>query len=407
MQRRDFLKVASTSAVLGTFNLSNGAELNKHKSVIQIFLAGGASGYETFYANPGGIEKARSTTGFVQTKTPGIYFGGNYTNLSAISDKLTVINSFGHNDASHSSATFYVNTGMVIGDRTDNAQPDFPSRGSLVSSVVGPTKNNGMPTYTAINRLYSDNVAWLSKTYAPYESSGDSIRNLTIKVEKDRFDARKELLYGFSRTELNDRNGFANAWNGFQEQTYNMLTGNIKEVFDINKESEKVRLKYGKTKIGDDCLLASRLVENGGVFISIVSTGWDNHEKIQERQNIIDPPLDKALASLIEDIHNKGLQNDVLIVVSTEFSRTLVNSNFGRDHASNFTGLLLSGGRYIGGSIGKHDDKLQSVISKKYSSSDLSVTIYDHLGIDYSSVQRIDSAGRPRYLVSDGASLIL
>lgn len=406
LNRRNFIKFVSSSVLFSNMGL-NANEIKKtNKSVIQIFLAGGATAYETWYANPAGIDKARSVTGYIQTKTPNVYFGGNYSNLAGISDKLTVVNSFGHNDASHSSATHYINTGMTISDRSDNAPPDFPSRGSMISSILGPNQESGIPTYVGVNRIYSDNVAWLPKGNAPYESSGDSIKNLSKRIEGDRFNERKEYLYSISRTTIKDRAGFADSWDKFQQQTYSMLDGDVKSAFSIESESVEIKGRYGDTKIGKDCLLARRLVENGSVFVSIVSSGWDNHVDILKRQNEMDGPFDKALSALINDIHERGLQNDVLIVVNSEFGRTLLNQSNGRDHAPGVTSLLLSGGKFIGGAIGQHDNKVQSVLTKRFGSEDLTATIYDHLGIDYNNILRTDSAGRPRFLLKEGDNVI-
>lgn len=412
MNRRNFLKVASTSAVLGSVGLK-AEEISKDKSVIFIFLAGGISNYE--FTSPGinGAEAFRSVTGVSSTNVQGIEIGGNYKKLATIADKFSIVRGFSHNDAGHGGGTHEILTGSIRVDRTtDNATPDFPSMGSVVSSYFGSSSTNGMPNYVGVGRVYSDGPAWLGSTFGPYENSGDAINNLKIKIEKDRYNTRKGLINSVVGSDIITRSDNSKSVEKFQEQVYTMLDGGVQDKFNIELEPENMRLRYGKNNVGNQLLMARRLAENGSKFILSVIPGWDLHSGIKVGHDRLDPEVDNAIYALISDLYDRGLDKNTLVVISTEFGRTGLNNSdmgqgVGRDHKATVVPLIFAAGGYNHGSIiGEHDKNTLSIISGKVGPKDVNATIFKFMGIS-DKLQAFDHSGRPRDLLPMGAKPIL
>ena len=168
-----------------------------------------------------------------------------------------------------------------------------------------------------------------------------------------------------------------------------------------------MRNKYGGG-IGEQMLLARRLVENGTRFVTIQYGGWDMHGNISKSLKGRVPPLDQALSTFIDDVNEKGMNKDILLIVTGEFGRTYrINKNGGRDHWPQLSTLMFSGGDFeMGGSIGESTDKAETPKSDPYGPMDVTATLFSHFGID-PSTQKVDFAGRPRYLLEEGARVIL
>lgn len=409
MNRRNFLKVASTGAVLSSFGVKAG-EFDKNKSIIYIHLNGGCSQYETIQPNPDQSIEYRSVTGHCETKIPGVLLGGNYTGLSQLTDKLIIVNGFSHKNNSHGNAQQFLHTGYQRLDNDDNAQPDFPSRGSVLAALLGCNSQNGLPTYVAAARNYGDSSVWLPKSCSPYENSGEAVKNLSIRLEQERHNDRKGLLSQFRDTKLIDRNGNTKAWDTFQDQVYGLLDGKAKKAFNIELESEETKLKYGKTEIGKQLLLARRLVESGSKYISCSFGGFDVHTNIVSQHNKIDRELDTAFSALISELIERNLDKQTLVILSTEFGRTRLYTNQtpegGRNHYADVTPLIIFGGGYDGRVLGKVDKKAETVISGKYGPGDINATVFRFFSID-DKTQLVNNAGRPMYLVPDGCNSII
>ena len=178
----------------------------------------------------------------------------------------------------------------------------------------------------------------------PYEAQGAGVKNLKLSVPKDRFGSKRELLGALDRR----RAGIeaSDALDSIQKQSYEMLLGRVAEAFDVKQESEASREQYG-SGVGEQLLLARRLVEAGTKFVTLSYGGWDMHSNISNSLKGRVPPVDKALAAFIRDIHARNMQKDVLLVVTGEFGRTYkINLNAGRDHWPRLSPLMLSGGNF-------------------------------------------------------------
>tara|TARA_Y100000310_G_scaffold265883_1_gene277142 strand:- start:1968 stop:3173 length:1206 start_codon:yes stop_codon:yes gene_type:complete len=401
------MKVGAIGAGLSSVGLSDAhadTMPTNEKSVVWLWLGGGATHIETFDPKPMAPDGVRSTTGSIMTNGD-FLLGGNFIKMASRGDKIAVVRSFAHRNSSHRTGTHWVMTGRNSTDNTPQSTQQEPSYGSVMSSVYGANHpTNGMPTYVRINGISFDGAAWLGGKYKPYESSGEGVANLKSRIENNRFLQRRDLVKGFDKLKLaND----LELWGDLRKQSYGLILGNASEAFDLKNEPEASRNKYGKG-LGEQMLLARRLVENGTKFVTLHYGGWDMHGNIAKSLNGRMPPLDHALSTFIDDLHAKGMSKNVLLVVTGEFGRTYrVNKNAGRDHWPQLSPLMLSGGDFdMGRVIGESTEKAETPKSDPLGPKDVTATLFAHFGID-PQTQKIDFAGRPRYFVESDARVIL
>ena len=405
--RREFMKIGAIGAGLSSMGLSDahaGILPANEKSVVWLWLGGGATHIETFDPKPMAPEGVRSTTGSIMTNGD-FLLGGNFIKMSTRGDKITVVRSFAHRNSSHRTGTHWVMTGHNSTDNTPQSTQQEPSYGSIMSSVYGANHPaNGMPTYVRVNGISFDGPAWLGGQYKPYEASGEGVSNLKSRVESNRFLDRRNLVSSFDKLKITND---LELWGDLRKQSYGLILGNASEAFDLDKESKPSRDKYGKG-LGEQMLLARRLVENGTKFVTLHYGGWDMHGNIAKSLNGRMPPLDHALSTFIDDLHDRGMSKNVLLVVTGEFGRTYrVNKNAGRDHWPQLSPLMCSGGDFdMGRVIGESTAKAETPKSDPLGPKDVTATLFAHLGID-PQTQKIDFAGRPRYFVDSDAKVIL
>jgi hypothetical protein len=401
------MKIGAIGAGLSSMGLSDAyAETlpANEKSVVWLWLGGGATHIETFDPKPMAPEGVRSTTGSIMTNRD-FLLGGNFIKMSTRGDKITVVRSFAHRNSSHRTGTHWVMTGHNSTDNTPQSTQQEPSYGSIMSSVYGANHPvNGMPTYVRVNGISFDGPAWLGGQYKPYEASGEGVSNLKSRVESNRFLDRRNLVSSFDKLKITND---LELWGDLRKQSYGLILGNASEAFDLDKESKPSRDKYGKG-LGEQMLLARRLVENGTKFVTLHYGGWDMHGNIAKSLNGRMPPLDHALSTFIDDLHDRGMSKNVLLVVTGEFGRTYrVNKNAGRDHWPQLSPLMFSGGDFdMGRVIGESTAKAETPKGDPLGPKDVTATLFSHLGID-PQTQKIDFAGRPRYFVESDAKVIL
>ena len=228
--------------------------------------------------------------------------------------------------------------------------------------------------------------------------------NLSPKVDLERFNIRGDLLKSLN-TSIVDSNG-AESFNKYNEQAYDVILGSAKDAFNIDAESQQTKDMYGNTTVGKQLLLARRLAEYGSRFITVHYGGWDMHGNIQKSLEGRVPPIDQAISAFLEDIWQRGMNENVLLVVTSEFGRTKLNANSGRDHWPSISTLMMAGGDYASGrTIGK-SDRSYTPIENPIKPIDIAATLFNHFMIP-SDIQRIDNGGRPRYLLEGEAKIIL
>ena len=404
MKRRDFLKAGAIGSSLVFSDLSFADAPLQDKSVIWVWLGGGPTQFDTFHAPTDAVPDIfRPVDGNI-THPNGLAFGSLFKNLIKHGDKLTSVNSFSHRDSSHRQATQFMQTGQYNAKRDQTAGHDFPGHGAIISSIFGANHPvNGVPTYVKQGKIEGEDPAFLGGAYKPFDPSNKE--NLVPKVKEDRFKDRKDLLDNFDKSRK-FLSATADSFTKIGDQAYNVILGTAKDAFDLEQESDSTKEKYGKSSVGNQLLLARRLSEFGTKFVTVNYGGWDMHGNISKALAGRVPPLDQALAALVGDLEDRGMTQDTLLVVTGEFGRTKLNANSGRDHWPSITTLLLAGGEYNHGRVIGKADKSYYPVSDKFGPLDLSATIFDHFGID-PKVQKIDPAGRPRYLLDGEAQVIL
>ena len=404
MKRRDFLKAGAIGSSLVFSDLSFADAPLQDKSVIWVWLGGGPTQFETFHAPTDAVPDIfRPVDGNI-THPNGLAFGSLFKNLIKHGDKLTSVNSFSHRDSSHRQATQFMQTGQYNAKRDQTAGHDFPGHGAIISSIFGANHPvNGVPTYVKQGKIEGEDPAFLGGAYKPFDPSNKE--NLVPKVKEDRFKDRKDLLDNFDKSRK-FLSATADSFTKIGDQAYNVILGTAKDAFDLEQESDSTKEKYGKSSVGNQLLLARRLSEFGTKFVTVNYGGWDMHGNISKALAGRVPPLDQALAALVGDLEDRGMTQDTLLVVTGEFGRTKLNANSGRDHWPAITTLLLAGGEYNHGRVIGKADKSYYPVSDKFGPLDLSATIFDHFGID-PKIQKIDPAGRPRYLLDGEAQVIL
>lgn len=411
--RRDFMKVGGISTAMSAVGLTDIQAADSpvclspnDKSVVWVWLGGGATQVETFDPKPDAPDNVRAINGTVKTNADYL-IGSDWQQLAGVGDKMTVVRSFTHGNSSHRTATHWVMTGHNSTDNSPQSPAKEPAYGSVVSTAYGSNHPfNGMPAYVRVNNIQFDGGAWLGSTHKPYNATGEGVKNLQLRVDKQGFLGRQDLLVGLDRM----RNGVdqgADDWADLRTQSYSMLLNNIAEAFDIKKEKPATLEKYGKG-VGEQMLLARRLVEKGTKFVTLHYGGWDMHSNISNALKGRVPPIDQALRAFIDDIYNKNINKDVLLVVTGEFGRTYkINGNSGRDHWPRLSPLMFAGGDFdMGRVIGESTSKAEEPKTSPLTPQNVTATLFKHFGLDQ-HMQRLDMAGRPKYFLDVGTPSIL
>lgn len=418
--RRDFLRAGTLA--LGGLSLpwlleakaraaAAGPAYVKDAAVVVVFLGGGASHIETFNPNMDGPEQSRSVTGAVQTALPGVSFGGTFPELGKLAKHAIIVRSFQHPIGNHEQAISHVLTG---GTDANGQAKDGHSVGALFAKVRGANHpKTGLPTYALLSDPHKDpqynremnRVAVGSRggsfgaTCDPFvpNGKGPALRNMQLAVPPERFADRMALLRGLddAKSHLDDTGSTMSA---FEQQAADLLARGAGQAFDLSKEPKAMREKYdtrafktGKKTfepciLGDQLLLARRLVEAGVGFVTVQSAGWDMHADgnnpgVEKGMEMLGRPLDKALSAFLADLHDRGLLEKTLVVLTGDFGRTpKINKSGGRDHWPGLCTLaLFGGGLKCGQVLGKSARDNGSPASNPIGPSHLMGTVMHHL----------------------------
>jgi len=410
--RREFLRIGSLG--LGALSLPEllaaraqaaaAGKPVKSTSVIWVWMAGGPSHVETFDPHMQAPVEYRSTTGEVATKLPGVTIGGTFPKIASVADKMAIVRSFAHNDSGHVGGTHFLMTGYDNRKVDNGGQPDRPSLGSILSRVRGTNHpKTGMPTYVAMNRIRVDGPAFLGNQYAAFDPNGQALKNMSLAVNENRVGDRRTLLASLDRmNSVVDRTGAMEGMSRFEDQAFNLVLGGAPEAFNLSKEKPKTVARYGKG-FGEQLLRARRLCEAGCGFVTVQYSGWDMHREIKTNMEKRSPELDRGIAAFVEDVHQRGLSDQILLVITGEFGRTpKINRTAGRDHWAPLSSLAFSGGGLkMGQVVGESAPKADVPKTKPIRPQDLMATVFHVLGID-PQTQFPNNAGRPVYMLEDG-----
>lgn len=389
------------------------------KSCILIWLDGGPTHYETFDPKPNAPKEIRGQYDPIATKVPGVLFSKHMTRLAAMMDKIAVVRSIRHDQGNHGAGNHYMMTGapprIPVGC---GAFVSFhPSLGSVTAHERGAPA--GLPAYFSIPQMTrSGGPNFLGAKYAPFVVSDNPnseefrVRDVALPrgLSGERFESRREIRAQVDRMLRITEKAAGDpvtALDEHYEQGYNLIASKeAQAAFDIHREPDRVREAYGRSSFGQRALLARRLVEAGVPFITLNEGGWDHHEGIFPALDKRLPSFEATIAALIQDLEQRGLLQQTLVIALGEFGRTpKINERGGRDHWSNAMSVMFAGGQTPGGVVvGATDTKGYTAVDRILSPENFASTIYKKLGIDPGKILYTPN-GRPTHLVSDATPI--
>lgn len=411
LTRRSFVMAgglgAAASILPGIARARESGTRTRNTSVVWLWLGGGATHIETFNPVPDAPEEFRSVSGTVRTNIPGVYLGGDFTRSASIADKLSFVRSFSHRNAGHPGGTHWVMTGYDNVAADNGGSPTRPSIGSVMARHRGSNVDGGLPAYVKMQGIFGDGPSFLGATFAPFDFAGDARNNLNRLMAQNRTADRRELRRAFDafRSEA-DRSGISGAMDEFERQAFGLVEGVAVNAFDVDKEPLHVKAAYGDSPVGHQLLTARRLVEAGVGFVTVHSGGWDMHSSIKGGMRNLVPSLDCAIAGFVNDIHARGLSDDVMLVITGEFGRTpRINPDGGRDHWPGLSTLAIAGGGMKHGQvIGESSAKAELPKTRPVTPQDLMATVFRHLGLP-DDLTYADHTGRPTRMVEYGSPI--
>jgi hypothetical protein len=384
-----------------------------------IFLPGGPSHQDIFDLKMDAPSEIRGEFKPISTTVPGMQICEHLPLLAKLADKYTVIRSMVGAEDNHYAVQ------CLTGRHARNAPPGgWPCLGSVLSKLYGPV-DKSVPPFVGLSPKmghvpWSDNGSpgFLGVAHAPFQpNKGSGKDDMVLNgVTLDRLSDRKSLLASFDRFRRDvDTSGMMEGLDAFNEQAFGILTSSkLLDALDIEKEDKRVREHYGKgdpknrddggPKLMEHMLIARRLVEAGARCVTLAFSRWDHHGDNfgALRQDL--PLLDQGLSALLEDLHQRGLDRDVSVVVWGEFGRTpTINKDGGRDHWPRVSCALLAGGAMKHGQVIGATDRLGGeAVERPVQFGEVFATLYHNLDIDVSKATVTDLAGRPQYLVDAG-----
>ncbi|MFM7844806.1 MAG: DUF1501 domain-containing protein [Planctomycetota bacterium] len=418
LQRRGFLQLGGLG--IGALALPDllrlraaGAVPTRPKSVILVWLAGGPSHLDMYDLKPDAPAEFRGEFRPIATNVPGIDIGEHLPLQAKIMDKLSIVRSAYHTNAGHGMGSQWMLTGwQPTIEVNDNI---YPCLGSVVAKMKG-ANQPGLPAYVNLPRpLGLGKAAYLGSSYNPFSPDSDpsadgfQVRNLKLpgRVDVTRLDRRENLLKQLDGIRRDvDTKGDIAGLDQFYRDALEMVTSNkAQQAFNIQAEDPRLRDTYGRHDLGQSCLLARRLVEAGVTFVAIqAGGGWDTHgDNFKQLKDNLLPKYDRAVSALVSDLHQRGLQEDVLVMSFGEFGRTpRINGGAGRDHWPGAMSVLYAGGGLkMGQAIGTTNDKAEYPTTKAYTPGCILSTMYHALGINHRHVF-FDQANRPLPILNEG-----
>ena len=412
---RDFLTIGSLAlgglCLPEALALENIIKKSPTKSVIMIYLPGGPPHLDMFDLKPDAPIDIRGEFNPIKTNVSGIEICEHMPKIASMMDKFTIIRSLKGTKDEHDSHICM--SGYSVQETNQNKAPCM---GSVISRL-DPSNDPTIASFVALQGK-AGHMPWadpgdsgfLGIGYQPMQTSGEMMKDMVLKdISLDRLANRRQLLTSLDRYRRNvDK---LSGFNQINSKAYEILTSNkLVNALDVTKEDPKVRARYGLGRlqpvddglpmINDQFLAARRLVEVGVKFVSIGYGRWDYHGANYPQLKSYLPMLDSAVSSLVQDLHDRGLDKDVSVVVWGEFGRTpRINKDGGRDHWPRASFALLAGGGMRHGQvIGSTNRFGEEPDERPVDYKDVFVTLYNQMGIDILNTAVPDMTGRPNFL---------
>lgn len=389
VSRRDFLRIGALGVggltlpqwLAAQADAATAPAAFKNKSVILLFLCGGASHIETFDPKPAAPSDFRSVTGAISTRLPGVLFGGTFEGLAERADRLAVVHSFApHQISDHARAIKHV---LTSGDRDDSS---IGSRFARLRGTNDPA--TGTPSYCTliepgeVDSQYLEDrdrmrvgsePGGLGRGFAPFAPGvgSEMIDSMNLQLPLERLQERRSLLQSLDSMRRSiDNSGSMAALDKFDRQAVEViLGGHVRQALDLSKEDPRIVERYDTSRfqvgwtakrpstLGRRLLLARRLCQAGCGFVTVGMAGWDNHANglhpnVFHGMHLLGRPLDHAVSAFLDDVQAQGLSDDILLVITSEFGRTpKIGNNGGRDHWPGLDLLVFAGGGLAMGQV--------------------------------------------------------
>jgi hypothetical protein len=377
------------------------------KSVIMLFMFGGASHHDTFDMKPDAPAEIRGEFKQIATNVPGIDVCELLPNTAKIADKYALVRSVHHDRSSHNPGAYYSLTGRrpLINRVTANASAtDFPHPGSIVDYLIDSRPD--VPTFVSLPTMIADGpfrtpgefAGFLGKQFDPLfitkdpNSSDFSVEDLMLPetVSVARVNDRRAILEQLDATSRLADKAAVQGMDAYRQRAYALLTSPAtRKALAIDEEDAKVRDRYGRTTYGQSCLMARRLVEAGVRFVTVYYSrgigGWDTHKNnFRTLKGSRLPQTDQTLPALLEDLDERGLLDETLVYWTGDFGRTpKINKDAGRDHWPPCQTVLMSGGGISGGRVhGASDREGAYPVSNPHLPDDITATAFHALGLN-------------------------
>lgn len=401
------------------------ATFGRAKRVIMLFMWGGPAHQDTWDLKPDGPAKLRGEFLPIATRTPGMHISEHFPRIAGQSDKLAIIRSVGQEDNNHSTGAHAGLTGRRHEVKAENfgaRDTDFPHYGSVLSKLR--PVSGGLPSFVALPDVIATTngtitpgqfAGMLGRRYDPFhitdhpDEAEFSISTLKFPqgLNNQRMRRRRGLLEQIDgAARLAERSGVAQSLGAFYQQALDMvLSGTARQAFDLSRVSDEERNRYGWHTFGQSTLLARRLIEAGVQLVTVywhrekktVDSSWDTHSlNFQELRNRLMPSVDRPIAALLQDLEDRGLLDETLVVWNSEFGRTpKINGNAGRDHWGPCNSVVMAGGGVPGGQVfGASDAAAAYPARDKVTQDDIAATMYHLLGFEPETLVH-DRLGRP------------
>ncbi|MBO5874973.1 MAG: DUF1501 domain-containing protein [Alistipes sp.] len=388
--------------IILALGLCLGVNAQRAKSVILVYLDGGPAQTDTFDPKPeAGRNIYGNYKGVIKTNVEGIEIGEKLPLLATMADKYSLIRTMTHGSNAHETGHY----AMITGD-TSGSGVVYPSFGAVISYMKRDSYNGILPCYislTSANSRFNEG-GFLGNEYKSFDTGGKpeakeyEVEGVVNKqVNRQRMEQRMSLLNNFE-TQPIDKHHI----DSLRGVNMEFIWGDSREIFNLQEESDSVRQRYGKSRLGQSCLVARRLVEAGVPFVNVRTTGWDTHKKHFQKMNTMLPELDKALSALIADLDARGLLDSTIVLCGGEFGRTPAVLweapwNGGRAHFGKVFSYLVAGGGFHGGKVvGKSSETGEKVLERPVRPCDLIGTVYQLMGIDpYGTLPHISEGNLP------------
>ena len=425
LSRRSFLKIGGLSFGAGGFGLANllraeaigGKSGGSHKGIINIFLGGGPPHQDMWEIKTDAPSEIRGEFRPIPTNVPGIQICEVFPRLAQLMDKSVVIRSVvgcrDRHEAFQCMSGWFPDDLKPLGGR--------PAIGSSVAKLYGPV-DASVPPYVGL-AAPTKHIPWsdagssgfLGAAYAPFKPDGPGMDNMKLNgITLDRLQDRKMLLTSLDTLKRDiDNTGSMIGLDAFGQQALDVLTSSkLLDALDLSKEDPKIVARYGDGKpykyqydgaptCNDHLLLARRLIEAGVRVVSLSYGRWDSHSQNFDLVRDHGTKLDQCLSALIEDLDQRGMLDDVSIVVWGEFGRTpKINNAAGRDHWSKVSCAFMAGGGIRAGQAIGATNRLGEVATERpVDQKEIIATLYRNLGIDVATTTIPDPTGRPQFLI--------